>query len=64
MSSDFAALTLLSYLGLVVQLSSWQQDRAAILAQSTSVLHRVRERLPKGTIWVYHEVRRTSQDNH
>lgn len=58
--SDFSALVLLSYLGLVLQLSSWQHDRAAIVKQLLSVLNRVRDRLPRGTLWVYHEARERS----
>ncbi|GAA6016734.1 hypothetical protein JCM11491_000223 [Sporobolomyces phaffii] len=49
--SAFAALTLLTWYGLILLLSGWQADEQYLFDHCASMLNRVVSRFPNGTLW-------------
>lgn len=49
--SAFAALTLLTWYGLILLLSGWQADEQYLFDHCSSMLNRVVSRFPNGTLW-------------
>jgi ABC-type nitrate/sulfonate/bicarbonate transport system permease component len=47
----FASLTLCTFYGFVLLMSGWQAEQSYILDQYSTVLNRVIEKFPNGTLW-------------
>ncbi|GAA98672.1 uncharacterized protein L969DRAFT_50616 [Mixia osmundae IAM 14324] len=50
--ASFASLALLTYHGLVLLMSGWQAQEAELIDQCSTILSRVEQRFPEGTLWL------------
>ncbi|KAF8321184.1 hypothetical protein DL93DRAFT_2051790 [Clavulina sp. PMI_390] len=50
--SEFAALALMTYNGVVLLVSGWQADGARLMRQYDSMLNKVEARYPHGSLWL------------